>query len=446
MFAGIKMRLVCLIFATAHCLRVAVLTTSDCRSASPVTHHEFGTQLAASLVVLLRYRELFPDWDAFLATRPAKWNQSPGSPAAKDAGCRELWDDLAGLYRARSGAELRLLDYDLRDFAMLDVVSRIPGKETDHSRGHWPSEAFAHLVLGARLLEDGYTHTVYVDADAWPLDDALGLEVPRVAGVGCVAALPAQCLEVDFPRGSAAGRAAKERTDEYRLVTDPALRARVAAAAASFGHGYRVVNGTNSGVVVYNNAFLKSARWAEWMHALVNVSRRGFYGDQTALTVALGRADVPVRWLHPRFNVAVTLPYSYVLSTCGEDALYAGRAARALGAAPVSIAHFTWGPKPWMKALDARRATHRLKANAVQNDGPLANAYRAWVRAALGARRVARYFSEGAMAPLPNATAPGGARLDPRPFRRCGALVAAGAGPCREAGGAGGALHPARPV
>ena len=46
------------------------------------------------------------------------------------------------------------------------VVSRIPGKETDHSRGHWPSEAFVHLVIGARMLEEyGYSHTVYVDAD-----------------------------------------------------------------------------------------------------------------------------------------------------------------------------------------------------------------------------------------------------------------------------------------
>ena len=54
-----------------------------------------------------------------------------------------------------------------------------------------------HLVIGARMLEEyGYSHTVYVDADAWPLDDALRFEVPRVDGIGCVAALPAQCLEV----------------------------------------------------------------------------------------------------------------------------------------------------------------------------------------------------------------------------------------------------------
>ena len=118
-----NMRRLCLmIFATAQCHRVAVLTTSDCRSASPVTHHEFGTQLAASLVVLLRMRELFPGWDAFLATRPSKWNGSPGSNAAKDASCREVWDDLSGLYRERFGAELRLVNYDHRDFAMLDVV------------------------------------------------------------------------------------------------------------------------------------------------------------------------------------------------------------------------------------------------------------------------------------------------------------------------------------
>ena len=48
------------------------------------------------------------------------------------------------------------------------VVSRIPGKETDHSRGHWPSEAFVHLVIGARMLEEyGYSHTVYVDATVY---------------------------------------------------------------------------------------------------------------------------------------------------------------------------------------------------------------------------------------------------------------------------------------
>ena len=246
---------------------------------------------------------------------------------------------------------------------------------------------------------------------------------------GRVAALPAQCLgcadpraaapprgrspspaaQVELPRGVSLGGEPRGEgaADEHRLVTDPALRAGVAEAAARLGHGYRVVNGTNSGVVVYNNEFLEHARWADWMHALVNVSRRGFYGDQTALTVALGRADVPVRWLHPRFNVMVTLPYSYVLSSCGEDALYAGRAARAAGAAPVSVAHFTWGPKPWMKALDAWRATHRLKTNAVQNDGPLANDYRAWVRETLGARRVARFFSDDAMAPAAEPTAPG---------------------------------------
>ena len=84
---------------------------------------------------------------------------------------------------------------------------------------------------------------------------------PRRLGEGA----PSLAAQVELPRGvsSAASRAAKERADEYRLVTDPALRAGVAEAAARLGHGYRVVNGTNSGVVVYNNEFLKHARWAD---------------------------------------------------------------------------------------------------------------------------------------------------------------------------------------
>ena len=93
-------------------------------------------------------------------------------------------------------------------------------------------------------------------------------------------------------------------------MASPRLRAAVEAAAAKRGFEYAAKNGTNSGVVIYNNAFLKAANWAEWLFALINVSSAGFYGDQTALVAALGRSDVPVRWLHPRFNVALTLPYS----------------------------------------------------------------------------------------------------------------------------------------
>ena len=99
-------------------------------------------------------------------------------------------------------------------------------------------------------------------------------------------------------------------------------------------------------------------------------------GDQTALVAALGRSDVPVRWLHPRFNVMLTLPFSYVESSCGEDATYARHAAAGgqPGAPPVSFAHFVWAPKPWMAAMTKVNALARDKRrNAVQADAPFAN-------------------------------------------------------------------------
>ena len=135
--------------------------------------------------------------------------------------------------------------------------------------------------------------------------------MPLVRGIGCIAALPAKCLEMGPPppnlqahlvTGGVPGREvqkvvkmARERADEYRLVADPDHRAAVVAAAKRLGFGYAARNGTNSGVVVYNNRFLRDSDWAGWLHALINVTSRGFYGDQTALSVALGRSDVDAR-------------------------------------------------------------------------------------------------------------------------------------------------------
>ena len=149
-------------------------------------------------------------------------------------------------------------------------------------------------MIGARLLDEyGYAHTVYVDPDAWVRDDALRREVPLVRGIGAVAAIPAKCLAMGHvapgqhaaltrggvPMRDAAkvAKMANERADEYRLVADPANLRRVEAAAASTGHGYAVPNGTNSGVVIYNNAFLRDSNWADWLWSLANVSDRGWY-------------------------------------------------------------------------------------------------------------------------------------------------------------------------
>ena len=112
------------------------------------------------------------------------------------------------------------------------------------------------------LAEYGYEYTVYVDPDAWPLDDALKHEVPLVRGVGCIATFSPDCMELGpYPknrvdhlqRGGVPGRSMaqilkmyRERADEYRLVSDPDNLNLVKAAAAAAGRSYETANGTPS--------------------------------------------------------------------------------------------------------------------------------------------------------------------------------------------------------
>lgn len=118
---------------------VAVIASTDCRSASPLTFREFGTQLSASLVQLMRMKEIFPDWDAFLVTRRERWNKGKGDQPPPS--CEAAWTDLGGLYRERFGADVRLVHFSVAHFRLLKALEKVPGGEGDHSRGHWPLEA-----------------------------------------------------------------------------------------------------------------------------------------------------------------------------------------------------------------------------------------------------------------------------------------------------------------
>jgi len=80
---------------------VAVIATTDCRTANPNTFREFGTQLTASMVQLIRMRDLFPEWDAFLVTRREKWGAGVGKDGTLGATCEEAWEDLSALYSER---------------------------------------------------------------------------------------------------------------------------------------------------------------------------------------------------------------------------------------------------------------------------------------------------------------------------------------------------------
>ena len=138
---------------------VGVITTTDCRSADPDTFREFGTQLSASMVMLMRMRAIFPDWAGYLVTNRESW---------RHPNCEAAWQDLSGLYREKFRDDVKLVHFHVHHFKFLEIFAKVPGKETDHSRGHWPVEAYVHLVIGARLLEEyGHDHTVYVDPDAY---------------------------------------------------------------------------------------------------------------------------------------------------------------------------------------------------------------------------------------------------------------------------------------
>mmetsp|Transcript_22906 Transcript_22906/g.73641 ORF Transcript_22906/g.73641 Transcript_22906/m.73641 type:complete len:232 (+) Transcript_22906:253-948(+) len=179
---------------------------------------------------------------------------------------------------------------------------------------------------------------------------------------------------------------------EYRLVADATLLDAVEERARDLKFAFRARNTTNSGLVVYKTAALAALNWTTWIEALFDVSEAGFYGDQTALSVAVGRADLDVRWLPPKFNVALTLPKDYVRATCGPDARYSANAADRT--AEIAAVHFVWGPKPWTSLMNRDHAsTQRF---AVQADLPFANEYRTFAKRILRGGPAARFFSPNA--------------------------------------------------
>lgn len=357
----------------------AVITSSDCRSTDWQTFREYGTHLSASLLVLLHAKETFPEWDAIFVNTRKQW---------RDGKCKSVFEEFQQVYSKKSGGQnLRLLNVATSDYEILSLLEKYSGKETDHSRGHWPVDAYAHLVVAEPLLRMGYDYTVYVDPDHFFLDSSLLAEIPKVVGIACISAIPTICLTNSI----SGNRALKEIHDEYRLVSQHELLTQVRAAAAKFGgSGYTVPTSTNSGLVIYDNLTLTKANWTDWLVALFAITSKGFYGDQTALTVAMGRDDIPIHWLPSRFNVPLTLPRSYVQSTCGADAVYSRHSARPENSTlPVSSVHFVWGPKPWMSAITK---PHKLHLAAVQADLLYVNAYRDFVRRTLSSDLARRLF------------------------------------------------------
>ena len=92
------------------------------------------------MVILMKMRDMFPEWDSFLVTRREKWKDTGPQHSPT---CEEAWKDLSGLYKERFGAELRLVHFNVKHWKALEIFDKVPGNENRHNRGHWPVEAYA---------------------------------------------------------------------------------------------------------------------------------------------------------------------------------------------------------------------------------------------------------------------------------------------------------------
>ena len=81
------------------------------------------------------------------------------------------------------------------------------------------------------------------------------------------------------------------------------------------------------------------------------------YGDQDLLNLIIGRRDIDVRYLHPRFNVQLAYPARQKDAFMdppwcgyGQAQFVAAAAGGALNSS--SFGHFIWTRKPWTAQVD----------------------------------------------------------------------------------------------
>ena len=384
-FRGLVLFQSVVLIESASSARVAAVVSTDCVRPDWRSIREVGAGFPASLVTLMHLKTRFPEWQSFLVTDTSKWSVS----------CHAAFERFQEAYGLRFPNEkIEIASLKIQKGGLLERISSRPGKETDHAKGHWPVEAHMHLLLPEIMWLKGYGHSVVTDPDVFFLDSELALEIPKVQGIGCIAALPAECLS----ESRSGPGMMKALHDEYRLVTEPELLTKIKERSEKIG--FHIKNSTNSGLVIYNNENLAKINWSSWIETLFDVSSLGFYGDQTALSVALGRDDIDVYWLDPKFNVMLTLPKDYIRSTCGPDALYSRVAAT--HDKPISAVHFVWGPKPWTTMMN----DNHLVPNkfAVQADLLYANTYRDFVKSILSPELRLAFFAPHAFDVINNTT------------------------------------------
>jgi len=289
--------------------------------------------VAPAAVALLRVRRFVPSSSGFfVVARPSTITSLRASHL------RRFFD---------GDGPLDTLAVDVTRTEMLVALARLRSSAQMKSflRGApWPLEMFFWAVAPQKLADRGFEHTVALDADVFAMDGQIIDVLPTVRGIGIVRIFPKECYTAAMP-------ASKARLPAFVPPLVDAVK--IAAAPHAFAHR----DGTNSGVIVFNNSRMVEVDLLRWCLDAVVAANGAVYGDQDLLNLIIGRRDIDVRYLHPRFNVQLAYPARQKDAFMdppwcgyGQAQFVAAAAGGALNSS--SFGHFIWTRKPWTAQVD----------------------------------------------------------------------------------------------
>ena len=206
--------------------------------------------VAPAAVALLRVRRFVPSSSGFfVVARPSTITSLRASHL------RRFFD---------GDGPLDTLAVDVTRTEMLVALARLRSSAQMKSflRGApWPLEMFFWAVAPQKLADRGFEHTVALDADVFAMDGQIIDVLPTVRGIGIVRIFPKECYTAAMP-------ASKARLPAFVPPLVDAVK--IAAAPHAFAHR----DGTNSGVIVFNNSRMVAVG-AECQGAFCHLFSRG---------------------------------------------------------------------------------------------------------------------------------------------------------------------------
>ncbi|KAK7247938.1 hypothetical protein SO694_00085023 [Aureococcus anophagefferens] len=281
---------------------LAFVTTSDTRG------------LAPGLVALLRAKVFYEDARLFVAMD------------AKHRGSREV-ADAVGPYA--DVVEVLWVDVAASPLLRRAAVALQQQRPRPLYKTPWPVECYFQMVVPELLWALGIDHTVCIDYDVFT-NDARLLEIPKVEAAGMIRLYPKERW-----REFTAFEIASEEKRKYGignvLEGYPAFHDAARRAAPSTRRAPRASfkDGTNYGVLVFNNRRMAAIGWTAWC-ARVAVASDGYMsGGQDLINLALAYPKTKNAWMEaPYCGYGQAVPLA---ASTGDLSV-------------VTLAHFIWLP------------------------------------------------------------------------------------------------------